>query len=365
MSIHGKIGAFYTDFSKQYGLDSTFHHCNICEPRYVTIKPTLRCNAACQHCNPRSKQFSTDHKLSIMEYEKLVDQLKKMNVQQICISGGEPLIYPHVVELVRLISARDIQVSINTNGWLLTTHMFERLMDAGLLTINLSLDSCFPHVHDSLRGVSGLFDKAVSQISLCRETGIPFLLNIRMILSRYNYTHIPEMIRFAHSIHANALSIDMIEADRDANHFLLNPAQIVEYKTLHIPEIIRTINELRISPELKLFNIRQINDMFNLRFNDIQNYAQGLWWPDDHIQEKCDIPCSFMIIEGDGNVLPCNAVEYNRDHIVGNLFDTNISALWSSPEWTHFRRNKMDFCRECPMNMSFTLIFDDSEITRP
>ena len=71
-----------------------------------------------------------------------------------------------------------------------------------------------------------------------------------------------------------------------------------------------------------------------------------------------------MIIEGDGMVLPCNAVEYNRNQIVGNVFDTDIEELWNSPQWNSFRKSKMKFCRECPMNMSYMIVFNDEEIHR-
>lgn len=71
-----------------------------------------------------------------------------------------------------------------------------------------------------------------------------------------------------------------------------------------------------------------------------------------------------MIIEGDGMVLPCNAVEYNREYIIGNILETEIEELWKSEEWKNFRNKKMDFCRECPMNMSYMIVFNDDKIER-
>ena len=64
------------------------------------------------------------------------------------------------------------------------------------------------------------------------------------------------------------------------------------------------------------------------------------------------------ILEEDG-VITCDA-----EKIIGNILETDIEELWNSEKWKNFRKNKMDFCRECPMNMSYMLVFNDNEIKR-
>lgn len=362
MKINYKSKYYYTDYTKRYFEEGTFY--NNTKPTLVTIKPTLNCIANCLHCNPRKKFFTRERLLNLEEYDKLFKKLKKIGTKQICISGGEPLLYKNIVEMVKIITKNGMCASLNTNGWLLNVDKFKELMDAGLMVINLSIDSPNKNQHDELRRLNGLFEKAISQIKECRKTNIPFKLNVRMVMSKYNYKQIEQMIDLSAEVNADILSIDMIEADSSNKLFLLNKNEIEEFKKIYTPKLIRKIEKLNIKQELKQYNIKQIKDMFNTSFNSIENFESGIYWPDERIKEKCDIPNSFMIIEGDGMVLPCNAVEYNRNEIIGNIFEIDIEELWNSKKWEEFRRKKMKLCRECPMNMSYMIVFNDDEIKR-
>ena len=363
MKINYKSKYYYTDYTKKYYEEGTFYNCES-KPTLVAIKPTLRCMANCLHCNPRKKSFTREREMTLEEYDELFKKLKKLGTQQICISGGEPLVYRNIIELVRIITRNGLKASLNTNGWSLSTKKFKELADAGLLVVNLSIDSPIAEEHNGLRRLNGLFERATKQIIECKEMKIPFKLNVRMVLSKHNYKQLSDMIDLAVKLKADILSIDMIEADSENKLFLLNKDEIKDFKENYVPVLVKKIENMQMDEYLKKFNIKQLKDMFNLEFNSAQNFENGLYWPDERIKEKCDIPKSFMIIEGDGMVLPCNAVEYNRNQIVGNVFDTDIEELWNSPQWNSFRKSKMKFCRECPMNMSYMIVFNDEEIHR-
>lgn len=363
MKINYKSKYYYTDYTKKYTESGTFYNVEE-KPKLVVLKPTLNCIANCEHCNPRSKKFSTDKEISLVQYDELLKKLKQMGTEQICISGGEPLIYKDIIKLIKLITKNGLKASLNTNGWFLDIKKFNELIDAGLICINLSIDSPIAEEHDRLRSLKGLFNKSITQIKQCKETNIPFRLNLRMVLSKHNYKEISGMIDLARDIKADILSIDMIEADSKNKRFLLSADEINDFKDNYVPGLIEKIKKLDIEDKLKDYNIKQIKDIFNTEFNNIQNFEEGLYWPDDIIKDKCDIPSSFMIIEGDGMVLPCNAVEYNRDKIIGNVLENDIEELWYSKKWKEFRKNKMNFCRECPMNMSYMIVFNEDEVER-
>lgn len=364
MKITYKQKCYYTDYAKSYYEDGTFYKVNKLSPVHVTIKPTLCCVANCLHCNPRNKRFDGKKILTIEDYNILFKKLYKMGTRSICISGGEPLLYKNIIQLVKIATKNKLKVSLNTNGYLLSKETFGELLNAGLLSLNVSIDSPFPEKHDNLRNLKGLFNRTTSNIIECEKNVIPFILNIRMVLSKYNFRDIDKMIDMALNLKADVLSIDMIEADSQNKFFLLNENEILEFRNIIIPKLIEKINSLDISDKLKKNNVKEINDIFNIKFNATSNFENGIYWPDERIKEKCDIPNTFMIIEGDGNVLPCNAVEYNRDKIVGNILETPIEQLWKSDKWENFRIEKMNFCRECPMNMSFMIFFNEKRIER-
>ena len=229
MKVNYKSKYYYTDYTKKYYENGTFYN-NPNKPGLVVFKPTLKCCANCKHCSPRSKKFSTDNILELKDYDKLLKDLKEMGTEQICISGGEPLVYKNIIELIKLITRHGFKVSINTNGWLLTLEKFKELMSAGVICINLSIDSPFEKDHDELRRLPGLFKRATQQIKQCKETGIPFKLNMRMVMSKYNYKYIDQMIDLARSLNADILSIDMIEADSKNKLFLMNKNEINDFK---------------------------------------------------------------------------------------------------------------------------------------
>jgi MoaA/NifB/PqqE/SkfB family radical SAM enzyme len=356
------IQSYHLNVSKEYYSDRPFWG-EQNAPTMVTLKPTLKCVAQCPHCEARLKDFDfppdTKHVFTIEEYRELFKTLKSIGTQKITISGGEPLSYRYLKEMIYYASLEGLNVILNTNGWLLRKRKFKEFLECGLDQVAMSIDSPIAEVHDRLRVLPGLFERATSRMHEIRqEWGDRFVLNIRMILHRYTYQDIPQMIDLCKWLEADALSIDMIENDHEKRMFLLNEEQIHEFNTIHKDRIVQKLKHVEFeSEELRENAIAQIQGMFDLTFNPASNFAQGIFWPDDRIKQKCTIPSSFMIIEGNGHVLACNPIEYTRNPIVGNILEHSIKDIWNNDAWNEFRKKKMDFCRVCPMNMSHMLIF--------
>ncbi|MCH5586335.1 radical SAM protein [Shimazuella sp. AN120528] len=361
------IQSYYVDLAKEYYTDRPFWG-KLTKPTMVTLKPTLKCVAQCPHCEARLKDFDfppdTKRVFTIEEYRDLFKTLKSIGTEKITISGGEPLSYRYLTEMIYYASMEGLNVILNTNGWLLRKRKFKEFVEAGLDQVAMSIDSPIPEMHDRLRVLPGLFERATSRMKEIREEwGDRFVLNIRMILHKYTYQDIPKMIDLCQSLDADALSIDMIENDFEKKLFLLNEEEIQNFNQVQKQQIIDKLNQVFFeSEELRSNAIAQIQGMFDLDFNPASNFAQGIFWPDDRIKQKCTIPSSFMILEGNGPVLACNPIEYTRNPIVGNILEDSIKDIWNNKAWTEFRENKMDFCRFCPMNMSHMVIFKQQTI---
>src|SRR5919198_4495469 len=110
----------------------------------VRVSVTDRCNFRCQYCMPAEGLPWLDRAevLRFEEIERLVTLLASMGVDDVRLTGGEPLARRELPRLVAMLSAvpglRDL--SLTTNGYLLERHV-EALAGAGLQRINLSLDS--------------------------------------------------------------------------------------------------------------------------------------------------------------------------------------------------------------------------------
>lgn len=359
------IQSYYINLAEAYRTDDHFWRTeNV--PELVTIKPTLKCVANCKHCESRLKDFDSEEQgqMSLDDYKKLFKDLARLGTRKLTISGGEPLTYRYLLELIQSASQEGLLVTLNTNGWLLNHKKFEEFLKAGLVGVNLSIDSPNAQIHDRLRSLPGLFEKSIHKMKEIRtDSSLPFILNIRMILSKHNYKDIPQMIGLCKELDADTLSIDMIENDHDNKLFLLNEDQIIEFNSIIKPQIIRALEDTIFeTKELQSDAIQQISAMYDIDFNPISNFASGIYWPTDRIKNKCTIPSSFMIIEGNGQILPCNAVEYTRSPIVGNCITQSIDMVWTSQEWQQFREAKMEFCNQCPMNMSHMMKFKNQSI---
>jgi len=105
------------------------------------IIPIRRCNLACEYCNEYD-DFSKPVPLS--EMLDRVDHLARLGTTIITISGGEPLLHPELDLIIRHMRRRGIIASLITNGYLLTAERIQRLNNAGLEHMQISIDNVMP-----------------------------------------------------------------------------------------------------------------------------------------------------------------------------------------------------------------------------
>jgi len=115
---------------------------------YLRVSVTERCNFRCQYCMPE-KPFSwvpSENLLSFDELFKFIKVAIDEGINKIRITGGEPLLREDLDSFVKLIHdyKPDIDLALTTNGFLLPDTA-QKLKDAGLKRLNISLDSLKPH----------------------------------------------------------------------------------------------------------------------------------------------------------------------------------------------------------------------------
>lgn len=107
-------------------------------PVLVQIVVTRRCNLACGYCYEYDK---VSKPVPLPELKARVDALRKLKAVFVTLNGGEPLLHPHIAELVRYIAEAGMVPMINTNGHVLKAPLIRRLNEAGLFGMQLSCDS--------------------------------------------------------------------------------------------------------------------------------------------------------------------------------------------------------------------------------
>ncbi|HET9596754.1 MAG TPA: radical SAM/SPASM domain-containing protein [Anaeromyxobacteraceae bacterium] len=170
-------------------------------PLNVTLSPSPKCNSRCRTCNIWMKR---EDELTIEEWDKVLASLGKAPYW-FTISGGEPLMYPHVVELAEL-AYRHCQpgvINIPTNAILPTipdrVERIARACPGSQLIVNLSLDGIGAK-HDEIRGIPGNFEKFEERLGqlLALRRRLPNLtVGIHSVISVFSVGHLDELIAYA------------------------------------------------------------------------------------------------------------------------------------------------------------------------
>ena len=156
---------------------------------YLRISLIDRCNFRCQYCMPEGAELDYILQQQLLTDEELLTLIQSVFIPvgftRFRLTGGEPLLRPGVVELVREIASlpQTQDISMTTNGFLLAK-MAQNLYDAGLRRVNISLDSLNPETFDSIIGNRGRsrWQQIWEGIQAAHQVGFdPLKLNVVVI----------------------------------------------------------------------------------------------------------------------------------------------------------------------------------------
>ncbi len=156
---------------------------------YLRISLIDRCNFRCQYCMPEGAELDYLQRQELLTNEELLTLLQEVFIpvgfRKFRLTGGEPLLRPGVVDLVRAIASlpETEDLAMTTNAYLLAG-MAQDLYEAGLRRINISLDSLDPHTFDKIIGNKGRsrWQQAWDGIQAAHRVGFdPLKLNVVVI----------------------------------------------------------------------------------------------------------------------------------------------------------------------------------------
>jgi AdoMet-dependent heme synthase len=154
-------------------------------PLSVQFDLTYRCNERCVHCY----LDHDDHgELTTAEVKGILDQLAAAGTLFLIFSGGELLLRKDLFELIGYARALRFDVKLKTNGILLREREAERLREAGVREVQISVYSHRPEVHDAITKVPGSLDRTLAAIGLLKARGIRVLIaNVLMRQNAFDY----------------------------------------------------------------------------------------------------------------------------------------------------------------------------------
>ena len=171
-------------------------------PRILAWEVTRQCPLKCRHCRAGAANVRQDGELSTEECLRVIDGLPPVRV---IWTGGEPMLRPDIIDLVRHATARGLRSVMAPCGVLVTEERLAALKAAGVMACSFSLDGPDAASHDAFRGVPGAYDNVTRAMRIARSIGMPFQVNATV--SRLNVDRLDELYDLALSLGAAKLDL--------------------------------------------------------------------------------------------------------------------------------------------------------------
>src|SRR5438132_1451093 len=172
------------------------------EARIIQVHPTRRCNLSCLHCYSSSGPRQAESLPAELLTAALADAVGE-GYTVLAVSGGEPLLYPGLHDV--LAAARDLgmRTGLVTNGMLLNRARLTAIVDL-VDAIALSLDGV-PSSHNRMRDNPRAFDGMAANLAHLRASGLPFAFVFT--LTEHNVDELGWVARFAYDQGATSLQV--------------------------------------------------------------------------------------------------------------------------------------------------------------
>ncbi len=176
----------------------------------LRISVTDRCNMRCVYCMPYNNTtwFDQSNLLSYEQIFQIVTIFADLGVDNIKITGGEPTVRPKIENLVNLLSSIKLikSISMTTNGLLLEDKV-KQLKEAGLHSVNISLDTFNEYRFKSMTGIKGGLKKVLDSIDAAQSANLQVKIN-SVIIRGWNDD---EIVKFAQFSRENGIIVKFIE----------------------------------------------------------------------------------------------------------------------------------------------------------
>lgn len=287
----------------------------------VSWNVTNACNMYCAHCY-RDAGCKAEDELSTEQAKKLLTEIKRAGFQIMIFSGGEPLMRPDILELVKFADSLGLFPVFGTNGTLITPQMAKDLKAAGARAMGISLDSLDAAKHDKFRSFPGGWQGAVDGMKNCKAAGLPF--QIHTTVMDWNAPELEDMIDFA------------VEIGARAHHFFFlvptGRAATIEEESLRAEQYEDVLTRIMRKQQAVPIELKPTCAPQFLRI------AAELGMK-SRFHRGCLAGLSYCIISPKGKVQPC---AYLKEYL-GDVRETPFDEIWkNNPVLQKLRTMKYD-----------------------
>ncbi|MDO8588196.1 MAG: radical SAM protein [Armatimonadota bacterium] len=181
----------------------------------ATLQITAKCQADCEHCSAARHKYQARTEMTADQWKSVIRQTEDLGVVNVVFTGGEPLLRKDIYELISWVRKDEANAMMFTNGLLLTEENVKKLVDAGLFSLNVSIDSPDPESHDRLRRVPRCFERAIEGLNRAKEAGLIVGISTYATPERLHSGEVAQMIELARDVGAHELTVfDVVPTGR-------------------------------------------------------------------------------------------------------------------------------------------------------
>ena len=160
----------------------------------MEIEFNKSCNFRCLYCYASDNTVHRNE-LSREEFFDLINQAGELGARKMIILGGEPMLYPHIMEMIRFIHNRDMEVELFTNGTNITREKAQELYDLGVRVV-LKMNTFDEKIQNTLSGRKGAYaqiHEAFKNLKLAGYPSADHFMGISTVICQQNIEELPKM----------------------------------------------------------------------------------------------------------------------------------------------------------------------------
>ncbi len=175
-------------------------------PFTIAWEVTRACAYACVHCRADAMHTPDPNELNTEEALHLIDRLAEFGSPILVFTGGDPMMRKDLHELIAYATQKGLRCSLTPTATALpTTARLEKVRDAGIRRIALSLDAPRPEIHDAFRQVPGSWQRTMDILHRAQAIGLSVQVNTTV--AKHNVDILDEMIPFLQEVGAVQWSV--------------------------------------------------------------------------------------------------------------------------------------------------------------
>ncbi len=296
-------------------------------PLALVAELTYRCPLKCPYCSNPLELARYRQELDTATWQRVLAEAARLGIVQVHFSGGEPLVRRDLADLVRHARRLDLYSHLSTGAAVADDAALERLREAGLDAVQISMQDARPEANDWLAGTPS-FEKKCRAIETAKRLGFPVTLNV--VVHRHNLDHLEAIIALAVRLQVDRLELAHVQytgwAFRNRAALLPTRAQF-EHAAAVVAEARSRLNG---RPEI---------------LHVLPDYFQELPKACLHGWGRV-----FLTVAPDGAILPCQTAREIPGLEFPSVGDVSLEDAWfHAPVFQRFRGTDWmpEPCRSC------------------